>query len=65
MATSIHLNSIFNEMLGYGVPLEPMGYMAYTFGPPEQWPPDWEALLPGIFRKVSDEDQVGQIRGSS
>ena len=52
-------------MLGYGVPLEPMGYMAYTFGPPDQWPPDWEELLPGIFRKVSDEDLVGQVRGSS
>jgi hypothetical protein len=65
MVTSIHFNSIFSEMLRDGIPLEPMSYMAYTFGPPELWPLDWEAVLPGIFRKTSDEDRVGQIIGSS
>ena len=63
--TEESLNDILNEMLNEGVSLTPTYYLAYMFGPPECWPEDREAALPGIFKNVSEEDIVGRIRGSS
>lgn len=57
--------SILNEMLSQGISLEPMIYMAYVYGPPEWWPEDTEKALPGVLKKVSESDQVGQIVGSA
>ena len=44
---------ILNEMIKYGCPLNRMAYLAYMYGPPEEWPKDVDAALPGVFKTVS------------
>tara|TARA_Y100001934_G_scaffold253444_1_gene318468 strand:- start:2206 stop:2421 length:216 start_codon:yes stop_codon:yes gene_type:complete len=56
------LNQILNEGVG---PLNRAHYLAYMYGPPEEWPEDIEASLPGIFKTVSNEDRVGAVEGSA
>ena len=34
------------------------------YGPPEEWPKDGDAALPGVFKKVSEDDRVGTVRGA-
>ena len=53
------------EMLSEGLPIEPMTYLAYVYGPPECWPEDTEGALPGILKTVSKDDKVGRIIGSA
>ena len=56
---------LLNEMIREGVPLDSMCYLAYVYGPPEWWPKDEDAALPGIFKTVSEDDRVGAVRGST
>jgi hypothetical protein len=56
---------ILNEMLREGCPLDRTAYLAYMYGPPEEWPKDEDAALPGIFKTVSKDDRVGVIKGSA
>lgn len=56
---------ILVEMLRDGISLEPMNYLAYVYGPPEWWPQDVEEALPGVLKKVSDDDNVGMVMGSA
>jgi hypothetical protein len=63
--TEESLNDILNEMLNEGVSLTPTYYFAYMFGPPECWPEDRDAALPGIFKSVSKDDKIGRVVGSA
>jgi len=56
---------ILNEMIKYGCPLNRMAYLAYMYGPPEEWPKDVDAALPGVFKTVSEDDRVGAVKGSA
>jgi hypothetical protein len=56
---------ILNEMIKDGCPLNRTCYLAYMYGPPEEWPKNIEAALPGVFKKVSDDDHVGVVIGSA
>ena len=58
-------NLVLNEMIKDGLPLERTAYLAYVYGPPEWWPEDIETVLPGVFKTVSDDDRVGQVKGSA
>lgn len=56
---------ILNDMIRNGCPLDRTAYLAYMYGPPEEWPKDEDAALPGVFKVVSGEDRVGIIKGSA
>ena len=56
---------ILNEMIRYGCPLDRTAYLAYMYGPPEEWPKDVDAALPGVFKTVSKNDRVGAVKGSA
>ena len=56
---------ILNEMIRDGCPLDRTCYLAYMYGPPEEWPKDEDAALPGVFKKVSEDDRVGAVKGSA
>ena len=52
-------------MIRYGCPLDRTPYLAYMYGPPEEWPKDVDAALPGgVFKTVSEDDRVGAVKGS-
>ena len=52
-------------MIKYGCPLNRIAYLAYMYGPPEEWPKDVDAALPGVFKTVSEDDRVGAVKGSA
>jgi len=56
---------VLNDMVRHGVSLEPMNYLAYMFGPYDQWPDNREGVLPGVFKIVDHEDRIGPVLGSS
>lgn len=56
---------ILAEMLRDGLSIEPLSYLAYVYGPPECWPKDQEAALPGVFKTVSEDDKIGAVQGSA
>jgi hypothetical protein len=56
---------ILNEMIRYDCPLDRTAYLAYMYGPPEEWPKAEDAASPGIFKTVSENDRVGAVRGSA
>jgi len=56
---------ILNKMIRDGCPMNRTCYLAYTYGPPEEWPKDVDATLPGIFKTVSEDDRVGAVKGSA
>ena len=56
---------ILNEMIREGCPLDRTCYLAYVYGPPEEWPKDVDAALPGVFKTVSEDDRVGAVKGSA
>jgi hypothetical protein len=55
---------VLADMLRDGLSIEPQTYLAYLYGPPECWPDDKEAALPGVLKKVSRDDRVGRVAGS-
>lgn len=64
MTKSESITAILNDMIKDGCPLDRMCYLAYMYGPPEEWPKDVDAALPGIFKTVSKDDRVGVVKGS-
>ena len=57
---------ILNEILNAGAgPLDRTIYMACMYGRFEDWPKDVDAVLPGVFKTVSDDDRIGPIEGSA
>ena len=57
---------ILNEILNAGAgPLDRTIYLAWMYGHFEDWPKDVDAVLPGVFKTVSDDDRVGPIEGSA
>ncbi len=56
---------ILNEMIRDGCPLDRICYLAYMYGPPEEWPKDEVAALPGVFKTISEDDRVGAVKGSA
>ena len=57
---------ILNEILDAGAgPLDRTIYLAWMYGQFEDWPKDVDAVLPGIFKTVSEADHVGSIEGSA
>ncbi len=56
---------ILNEMIRDGCPLDRTCYLAYMYGPPEEWPKDVDAALPDVLKRVSGKDRVGVVVGSA
>ena len=57
---------ILNEILNAGAgPLDRTTYLAWMYGHFEDWPKDVDAVLPGVFKTVSEADRVGSIKGSA
>ena len=57
---------ILNEILNAGAgPLDCTIYLAWMYGHFEDWPKDVDAVLPGVFKTVSDDDHIGPIEGSA
>ena len=59
---------VLNEILRAGVgPLNRTIYLAWMYGDDfEDWTrEEIDAVLPGIFKTVSDDDRVGPIEGSA
>ena len=65
MTENESISDILNEMIRYGCPLNSTAYLAYMYGPPEEWPKDVDAALPGVFKTVSKDDRVGAVKGSA
>ena len=59
------ITDVLNEMIRDGCPLNRIAYLAYMYGPPEEWPKDVDAALPGVFKTVSEDDRVGAVKGSA
>ena len=58
-------SDILNEMIRDGCPLSRTCYLAYMYGPPEEWPKDVDAALPDVLKRVSGEDHVGVVVGGA
>ena len=58
------IREVLQEMIADQLPLKPVFFMAYVYGPPEEWPDDWDPVLPGVMKTVSPEDQVGPVQGA-
>ena len=56
---------ILNNIIKDGCPLDRVHYFAYMYGPPEWWPEDEDAALPGVLKTVSENDRVGAVKGST
>jgi hypothetical protein len=56
---------ILNNIIKNGCPLDRGRYFAYMYGPPEWWPNDEDAALPGVLKTVSEDDRVGAVKGSA
>ena len=57
---------ILNEILNAGAgPLARTIYLAWMYGHFGDWPKDLDAVLPGVFKTVSDDDRIGPIEGSA
>ena len=56
---------ILNEMIRDGLPLSRTCYLAYMYGPPEEWPKDVDAALPDVLKRVSGKDRVGVVVGGA
>jgi hypothetical protein len=63
MAEEETTTDILNEMIREGCPLDRTAYLAFMYGPQEEWPKD-DAALPGVFKTVSEDDRVGVVKGS-
>ena len=56
---------VLNNLIKDGCPLDRMHYFAYMYGPPERWPDDEDAALPGVLKIVSENDLVGAVQGGT
>ena len=58
-------HKLLSDMLRDGLSIERSNYLAYVYGPPENWLENREAALPDVLRTVSASDKVGPIVGSA